>query len=232
GGERTSDAREAPGRRGGDVRPRRGPVRPAQRRAVARSGPRVAAPGRRRRRAAPRAEGARPGGRHRHLQRAVRPRRRHRRAHRPLDGHAGGRQATASRPRLRRGRRPRAALRRRRLRRGHHLLRAAQRRGHPRSPARAAPCHPARGHARRLRVLHPHLAAVPHGLRRLPGGRAAADRHRPLPRPGRLPLPGRVDPGLAGPGRPGRPAAGSRLAAGGVARPERRRGRPAPGPGV
>ena len=66
---------------------------------------------------------------------------------------------------------------------------------------RDAAGHPAGRHAGGLRVLHPHLAPVPRRLRRLPGGRPAPDRRGAVAQPGGLPLPRRVDPGLARPGR-------------------------------
>ena len=96
-----------------------------------------------------------------------------------------------------RGRRAAAALRRRRVRRGHDLLRAAQHRGHRRRARRAAPRHPARRPAGGLRVQPPTWAPfrtvyVEYLMRLLPDRRDPGQQ-----RPGGLRLPGRVDPRLA-----------------------------------
>ncbi len=73
---------------------------------------------------------------------------------------APGGQAPPPRPAVRGGRRRQPAVRGRRLRRGDHLVRAAQR-GRPGGRARrAAQGHPARRPARDLRVLPPDLGAV------------------------------------------------------------------------
>ena len=52
--------------------------------------------------------------------------------------------------------------------------------------ARDAPGHPRWRHARRLRVLHPHLGAVPHRVRQLPGRRHPPDRPPGVLQPGGL----------------------------------------------
>ena len=57
--------------------------------------------------------------------------------------------------------------------------------------------------AGRLRVQPPDLRAVPHRLHRVPDARAAARRARRLLQPGRLRLPGGVDPRVARPGGSG-----------------------------
>ena len=105
-----------------------------------------------------------------------------------------------------------AAVRRRELRRGDDLLRAAQHRRPRRRAARAAAGHPARRTAGRVRVQLPDLGAVPHRLPRVPDAGAAAGRPRGLLEPGRLRLPRRVDPRLARPGRPWPPGSRRRLA--------------------
>ena len=63
-----------------------------------------------------------------------------------------------------------------------------------------------------VRVSANRLTALPDWLLALPRGLVLA---------GRLRLPGRVDPGLAGPAGPGRPGGGGGLAAPGVAQPQR-----------
>ena len=84
--------------------------------------------------------------------------------------------------------------------------------------------------ARGVRVRHADLGALPHGLpRRRPQARAAGGRPCGVEQPRGLPVPGRVDPGLARAARaraadPGRGLDGRRLA-----QPRRRRRRPAPG---
>ncbi len=143
-----------------DVRRRGGTVRPDQRRAVPRPGPAMAQGGRQGGRRAPRAEDPRPRGGHRHLLAALRPHRRLRRPVRLLPGDAPGRQAAAALAAVHRRRRDEAPVQGRHLRRRHHLLRAAQRAGHGRRPARDAPGDPARRADRDLRVLAPDLGAV------------------------------------------------------------------------
>ena len=96
----------------------------------------------------------------------------------------------------------RAAVRRRRVRRGDDLLRAAQRRRRRRPRCARWPgwCGPAAGWwsassaGRRWR-------AVPLRLPELPDAGAAVDRPARVLEPGRLRLPRRVDPSLAGAGR-------------------------------
>ncbi|AKZ57422.1 hypothetical protein SAM23877_4377 [Streptomyces ambofaciens ATCC 23877] len=211
-----------------DVRPRRGTVRPDERRALARPGPGVAQGGRQSRRRPPRAEGPRPRGRHGDLLPALRPHRRLRRPVRLLPRHAPGGQGAAQLAAVHRGRRDQAAVRRRRLRRGHHLLRAAQRAGHGRRAARDVPGDAARRPGRHLRVLAPDLDALPDRLHRVPDARPAAGGPRGVVQPRRVRLPRRVHPRLARPAG-ARPAAGrGRLVQGGVPEPDGRRGGAAP----
>ncbi len=98
----------------GDVRRHRPPVRPDQRRDLRRTGPTVALGDRARRGRQARPAGARPGRRHRHVERAVRRGGRARGPVRLLGGHARGRQGPPARPALHRRRRDPAAVRRRR----------------------------------------------------------------------------------------------------------------------
>ena len=103
-----------------------------------------------------------------------------------LPRHAPGRQAGPPAPALHgRGRHP-AALRRRHLRRGDHLLRPAQHRRPGGRAARDAPGHPARRAPRRVRVQQPDAGAVPHRLHGVPD-EGAARRSRGPSRPPRTP---------------------------------------------
>ncbi len=140
--------------------------------------------------------------------------------------------AAQARPELRCRRRAAAAVRRRQLRCGHHLLRAAQRRGHRGRTRRDAPGDQAGRHPGGVRVLDADLAAVPGGLRELPGRRHPQDRLAGLVQSGGVRVSGRVHPGLARPAGPGRPDRCGRLAAGRVAQPFRRHRRPAPSAGI
>ena len=127
-----------------------------------------------------------------------------------LPGDAAGRRVAAGAQGGRR--RDGAAAGRRERRRRRHLLRPAQR-GRPRRGAARVPAgHPARRDAGDLRVLQPHLDAVPHRLHRVPDEGAAADRPRGEQQPRGLRLPRRVDPRVARPGR--RSPAGCRTPAG------------------
>ena len=96
------------------------------------------------------------------------------------------------------------AVRRRRLRRGHHLLRAAQRRRSGALPGRAAKGRTHRRPARRLRVLPPGVGAVSHGLRRVPDAGPACGRPGGIEQSRRLRLPRRIHQGVAGSGWPRR----------------------------
>ena len=94
------------------------------------------------------------------------------------------------------------------LRRGDHLLRAAQRPRHRRGARRAAAGHPPGGRLVVCEFSHPTWAPfrtvyVEYLMRALPRGRP----RRQL-EPGRLRLPGRVDPGLARPAGAGRRLSG------------------------
>ena len=212
----------------GDVRRRRPALRPHQRRALAGHGPTLAARRDRRGRPAARRARARPRGRHRYVEPAVpRPGRR-RGALRLLRRHAPRRQAAPPAPALRGRRRHPAAVRGRHLRRGHHLVRAAQHRRPRRRAGRDAPGDPTRRPAGRVRVQLADLGAVPHGLPRVPDAGAAAARAGRLLEPGRLRLPRRVDPRLARPDRPRGPDRGCRMAGREVAQPDRWGGRAAP----
>ncbi|CAM5497227.1 hypothetical protein SABIM44S_03144 [Streptomyces abikoensis] len=212
-----------------DVRRRGGQIRPHQRRAVARPGPSVAQGRRPGRRRPPGGEGAGPRGRHGHLLAAVRRGRGVRRPLRLLRRHAARGQEAQPLDAADCRRRDAPALRGRRVRRRHDLLRAAQRAGHRRRAARDAAGHPARRPRGDLRVLHAHLGAVPHGLHRVPDACPAAGRARGQQQPGRVRVPRRVDPGVAGPAGARRAAAGGGLVEGRVAQPDGRHRGPAPG---
>ena len=123
-----------------------------------------------------------------------------------------GKQAQAA-PAVHRRRRHPAAVRRRHLRRGHDLVRAAQHRRPAGRAPRDAPGDPARRPPGRLRVQPPDVGAVPHPVRRVPHEGAPAHRPRGVLEPRRLRLPRRVDPRLARPAGPGRRDRRRRLAA-------------------
>ena len=172
------DPGQASCRRRDDVRRRGGALRPGQRRAVARAGPGLAPGGARGGgRPAGRA-GARPRRRHRHVERAVR--RTPGATVVPTDLSLGmlrvGKQRRPGAG-LRGRRRAAAAVRRRRLRRRDHLLRAAQRRGHPGCPDRDAPGDPARAAGwSSASSPRPTWAPFRRRLHRVPDGGAAPDR--------------------------------------------------------
>src|SRR5690606_2767004 len=63
---------------------------------------------------------------------------------------------------------------------------------------------------------------LPEGLPLLPGARAAGAGQAGVEQPGGVRVPGRVDPAVAGPGGARRVALASRVAAGGLAQPDRR----------
>ncbi|VXC20160.1 hypothetical protein NOCARDAX2BIS_470025 [Nocardioides sp. AX2bis] len=141
------------------------------------------------------------------------------RAVRLLARDARRRQGRPARAALHRRRRHPAALRRRHLRRGHHLLRAAQHRRPRGRPARDASGDPPRRPPGGLRVQPPDVGAVPARLPGVPDEGAAGDRARRLLLARRLRLPRRVDPGLARPGRPRRPDRRRRVGLSRVAQP-------------
>ena len=121
------------------------------------------------------------------------------------------------------------ALRRRRVRRGDDLVRPAQRRRPGRRAGRAGPRDPPRRAARGVRVRHADLGALPRGLpRRRPQARAAGGRPGGVEQPRGLPVPGRVDPGLARAARARAADRGRGLDGRRLAQPRRRRRRPAP----
>ena len=127
-----------------------------------------------------------------------------------------------------RGGRPRAALRRRRLRRGDDLVRPAQRRRPGHRARRAGPRHPTRGTAGGLRVPTPTWAPYRTAYHRRRAARPAGGRAGGVEQPRGLPLPRRVHPRLAGAARARRAHRGGGLDGRGLARPGRRRRRPAP----
>ena len=107
----------------------------------------------------------------------------------------------------------RASVRGRVVRRGDDRVRAAQRGRRGRGAARAGPGHQAGRPAGGLRVQPADVGAVADRLHRVPDAGAAGRGPPGVQQPGRVRLPRRVDPGLAGPARrwPGgsRPPAGS-----------------------
>src|SRR5437763_169714 len=178
---------------------------------------------------APRRAGPGPGRRHRRIHPGAGPFGRQRGRRGPLAGHAARRSGGPSRGEPTRRGRAGAAVPRRRVRRGDHLLRAAQRPGHRGRPARTGPGHPTRWPAGHLRVQPPDVPAAAGGVPGVPDAGPAAGGPHGGQQPRRVRLPRRVHPRVARPGRTGAAPERDRLDEGGLAQPDRRDRRAAPG---